>query len=223
MVIQVIYIWQAGGKTDIFVIGAMTFSLCSAIVSIFGAISGRLKYDYTKAEQYHYRVKQVYKMRIECDKLESYHKYTHKLMTKTLCSVLSIDNAGNIEVFYVVSARHSIIIFIQVSNTDVLREQPKLNPMNSQSMDRETKQGPEGLFSLMNRLGEQQSVLNETLKQELNDKLNFGYPNDANTETKETLEPGQEKQSVSTAIKILIIKDKTGLEFNADNLVKVQP
>ena len=198
----------------------MTFSICSAVVSVFGAISGRFKnkYNYTQAFQYYYSAKAVYKMKIECDKLESYHKYTHKMLTKTICNVLSIDNTGNIEVFYIVSARNAIIAYIEVTNTDL--SQPELQNTKSTSETVDTVNGGKnGLFGQIAQFGDD-NQLTETLKQELNEKLNLKLSNqDTNTQD---FEPGQMDTSVSNAIKIFVVKDKNGMSFDAKKVVKVQ-
>ena len=93
----------------------MIFSVISATFSLCLALSHRLKHEHMKNAQYHYRTKKVFKMKIESQKFQSYHRYTHKMLTKSICSVLNIDNIGYIEVFYIVSARNALNVFIQVT------------------------------------------------------------------------------------------------------------
>ena len=107
------------GEIDVFIISAMIFSVISATFSLCLALSHRLKHEHKKNAQYHYRTKKVFKMKIECQKFRSYHRYTHKMLTQSICSVLNIDNIGY---FFIVSARNALNVFIQVTqgmDTDI--------------------------------------------------------------------------------------------------------
>ena len=66
--------------------------------------------------QYFYRVKKSYKMKIEFSQFTRYHRYTHTLLTNVVCSVLGIDNVGNIEIYYIVAIRNGIVVHMNVSN-----------------------------------------------------------------------------------------------------------
>ena len=211
--IQILYIME-NKEIDIFVLSTMIFSTCSALVSISRAITGHLKDDFiynrSKAAQYHYRVKVVYKMRIDCDKLESYHRYTHKLMTKTICGVLSIDNSGNIEVFHIVSARNAIIMYIEVSNLDLGESQLEMMNARSTSIESATTVNSsvkDSLFSKMKQLGQSGQAQNEALKQDLNEKLNLSLEN---TDGK-----------IGKDITITIERYEKGLSFDADKMIKL--
>ena len=208
-------------EIDIFVLSTMIFSACSAIVSISRAITGHLKDDFlynrSKRAQYYYRAKMVYKMRIDCTSLKSYHKYTHKLMTKAICGVLSVDNSGNIEVFHIISARHAIILYIEVSNLDLgepgaapdmMSARSRSASMESNNTNTSVNSVKDGLFAKMMQLGQSGHPENEALKQDLNEQLNLGV---TNTEG-----------STGTDIRITIEIDEKGWSVDADKMVKLE-
>ena len=56
--------------------------------------------DANKA-RFNYRAKKLYQIRIECEYFQPCHRFTHKLICQSLSTALSIDNVGNIEVFYI--------------------------------------------------------------------------------------------------------------------------
>ena len=149
-------------------------------------------------------------MRIDCDKLESYHRYTHKLMTKTICGVLSIDNSGNIEVFHIVPARNAIIMYIEVSNLDLGESQLEMMNARSTSIESTTTVNSsvkDSLFSKMKQLGQSGQAQNEALKQDLNEKLNLSLEN---TDGK-----------IGKDITITIERYEKGLSFDADKMIKL--
>ena len=154
--------------------------------------------------KYHYRVKKLFKMKIECSKFKSYHKYCHKMIEKSICHVLSIDNTGNIEVVYIVSARHAIIVYMQVSQVQIDCNDP-------------TNDNKQGLFSSMLEFDDKNSCLNEALKQELDERLNLkvGIKIDKNQ-----LEPGQNDRVVGDKIKISI-QNENSLSFDPTSTLMV--
>ena len=223
IIIQVLYIIEEE-QVDIFVLSAMMFSSCSAFLSFCFAMSNRIKHTYIKEIEYHYRKTKVYKMRIECEKFGSQHKYTHKLLTKTICSILRLDNTGNIQVFYIVSARNAIIAYIEVSNADIgLELQKALSRSLESTQDDNDLHVKRGLFEMIEQLGDAQAgeangggELNKILKQELNEKLNLGL-SDSTTENTE--------DGVNNGIKIMVAVDKTALSYDVqkiDDVVKVK-
>ena len=140
-------------------------------------------------------------MQMECEKLKSYHQYTHKMIEQSMCYVLGIDNTGNIEVFYIVSAGNAIVVYIQVSEVEI-----DTNNMNKN-----------GLLSTISEFGAEGSSLNEALKQELNQRLNLN----AAAKIDPTLsEPGQNDMVVGTRIKIFTQQNDM-LSFDALNIVAV--
>ena len=108
-VIQVVYTHNTG-SVDIFVFSAMLFSVLSALISVSQQMKHRTIYRGNAEEQVKifYSKKTTFKMKIECEKFRRQHRYTHKLLEKIICSTLGIDNRGNIEVFYIISARNSL-------------------------------------------------------------------------------------------------------------------
>ena len=183
----------------------MFFSVCSATISLITSISNRFKYNYlyskSKKAKYYYRVKKSFKMQIECEKLKSYHQYTHEMIEKSMCYVLGIDNTGNIEVFYIVSAGDAIVVYVQVSEVEI-----DANNMNKK-----------GLLSTILEFGVAGSSLNEALKQELNQRLNL---NVATKIDPTLLQPGQNDIVVGSRIKIFIQQNDM-LSFDATKIVNV--
>ena len=212
--IQSIYIFQKSGSIDVFVISAMFFSVCSATISLITSISNRFKYNYmyskSKKAKYHYRVKKSFKMKIECDNLDSYHKYTHKMIEKSMCYVLGIDNTGNIEVFYIVSARNAIIVYMEISEVEIEK-------MVSNAISNANNMNKKGLLSTILEFGVEGSSLSEALKQEINQRLKL---NVATKIDPTLLEPGQNDIVVGNRIKIFIQQDHM-LSFDATNIVNV--
>lgn len=202
----------------------MIFSSCSAILSFLIACSQRMKHNYIKAVEYHYRVKKVFKMRIDCQKLRSYHKYTHKILTKTMCYVSGIDNTGNIQVFYIVSARNAIIEYIEVTNADIGLEN-RIQSMPSLSDDdmMNASQGKKGsLFVKIHQLDDNGGSLNDAFKQELNRKFNFKLSSSGNEKKTATGEvSAQIDHGIKNAIRITIIRDKTALSYDVGHITDV--
>ena len=185
--IQILYMIDTQ-SFDIFVISAFCFSCISIIFNLFYAISQRLKPQYKLSQQKQqqhqqqvYGTQKVYKMKIVCEKLQSHHRYTHKVLTKSLCSVLGIDNCGDIEVFYVVSARQGIVAYIQVLNRKI----------NSNTYTNTIEGDSSKLNKLSSRflhISDPANPLNEALKQEINDhlKLNLTQTEPESIETTTT-------------------------------------
>ena len=160
LAIQAIYIIDTG-SFDIIVCNAMIFSIFSIVYRIFQAILRKSRQNslVTKAE-YHYRVHELYAMKIVCDKFQSYHRFSHNTMTDILCSIFRIDNSSNnIEIFYIYSIRQGLIIYLELSNYGI--DKSKLD-----------------LFSSILKISDnQEGALSEIFKMELDKRLNFGIKN----------------------------------------------
>ena len=209
IVIQFIYIYETG-SVDIFVSSAMLFSICSVIVSLFSALSGRFKAKskVLQSAEYHYTTKEVIKMKIECDKLKSYHKYIHKLLTEIICGVLCVDDIGNIEVFYIVSARNSIIAYIEILTCLVDSTSPR---STSSTMTSNLKND----LSQIYQFAESNSPLNVAFKQEINEKLNLDVV------SHDRSQPGQRRSTIGNTIIVSITKENVGFSSDVGAVVQL--
>lgn len=207
MVIQVLYIIDTG-SFDIFVISAMGFGIVSIMVGISNVIAHQSNKDVSDDNQvYYYRVKNVFKIKIVCAKFKSVHKYTYKTMTSAMCDALGIDNAGNIEPFYIISIRHGLIAFVEVSDVEIRRK---------------NSQGESGLkheiFDNMLLLGQNGSEINTGFKEELNEKLkllNLAIPGAINNNNNNT------NESIGNKIQVFVEKDYKGLYLAKEHFVNL--
>ena len=208
IVIQFIYIYETG-SIDIFVLSAMLFSICSVIVSLFSAISGRFKekIKVLKSAEYHYTTKEVIKMKIECKKLQSYHQYTHKLLTEIICGVLCVDDIGNIEEFYVVSARNAIVAYLEILTC----------VMDSKSARSTSGSNVNNIndLSQIYQFAKSNCPLNVAFKQELNEKLNLNILNE------NPLQPGQRRNTIGDAIIVSVTNENVGFGSDVGSVVQL--
>ena len=224
LIIQIAYIIDTG-FFDIFVANAMLFSTFSIMIGISKGVWNKLKANssttYKSKALYHYRVKRTFKMKIECNKLHHYHKYTHNSITDVLCSVLGIDNGTDIEVFYIVPVRQALIVYMEVSSMDHDNSDnvPGVVPIEGQKSDA-------SIFSKILGIGNEQNLLNETFKLELNQRLNLGLKTKSMPVSSE-LEPGQlqsiEAKSIdilaeSSDIKVMVQEDMLSVDENMINI-----
>ena len=213
--IQIAYISDTK-SIDIFVISAMLFSVMSVIFNLFYAISRQMKqrYKFASKQRLYYESKKVYKLKIECSKLESYHRYTHKLLQKLLCSVLGIDNSGNIEVFYIVPVRNGIIAHVQVLITKFDQHKTKTTrTANSTGANTDKAE----LFTRFEQVGKEGGELQEALKQELNNALKFDFVRQSVMNTIAT-EPGQNGNLIGDKIKIRITTENDSFANTFTNI-----
>ena len=195
-------------KTDIIVVSAMLFSILSCVISILKSFVVSQKESAVKCcdtsenrAKYNYRAKKLFRMTIECEYLESYHRYTHKLILQSICRALPIDNTGNIEVFYIYPIRNAATVYIDVSNVNlgdgnINRMSNKNNIFND-------------VFKLDNNyhasnMNVNNSFTNENIpfRQEMCEHLQFEYKN----------------IDINDIIKVYIIEDKNSLEFNKSRI-----
>ena len=161
--------------------------------SIYGGVCNCDKESKVK---FFYSQKRTFKIKIECQNLKSYHKHTHKLLGKIICSTLGIDNRGNIEVFYVLSARQSLVAYLQISNANIDGSKAS----NSMS-----------LFSRFVQIGNDKESISESFKLSLNEylRLNVEAANGSNM-----LAPGEVENVIGDKIKITIEEQKSGLSVD---------
>ena len=177
LIIQAIYVLNQG-TIDSLVATTMLFSAMSVVICVFYMISrkmgnnninrgkstttslGRLNSMSHDDDSNDVVTTTTYKVEIKCDKFKTYHKYTHKLIGHCICSALGIDDIGNIEVFYVISAHKAIVCYVQVSN---------LNGTDSYN-------GEKSIFSI----GQKNSNTNQAFIQEMMDKLEFSTEGTSN-------------------------------------------
>lgn len=216
IVIQVIYLLNVG-SFDIIVASTMLFSTISVFFSISQAMSRRLtNKQFATNARFHYRTKEIYKMKIECVQFKTWHRYTHTLLTNTICNVLGIDNMGNVQVFYVVPMRQGIMVYMEISNIDMYMDYESNKAKN-------TSNNTSNIFSKILEIGDNSnSTLNEQFKQELNEKLHFELG-------QQIIEPGQTvtnsdiKNFIGDNMKISIAKDKMGLSVpDQEDMVRVR-
>ena len=186
---------------DIIVCNAMIFSLFSILYRIFESISRKTKQNSILSKpEYHYRVKKLYIMKIECDKLQSYHRYTHSTITDVLCRIFGIDNVfNNIEVFYIYPIRQGLIVYMEVSNYG--HGKSKLN-----------------LFqSILKLRDDQEGSLNESFKLELDQCLNLGIKsNDSNVYVRASV---NDDEIIGNRIKIFVKHEENKLSVNRNAVV----
>ena len=216
-------------QLDIFVASAMFFSTTSAMISISQQVSRKMKQEseiHTSAK-FFYRAKRTFKMKIECSKFERHHQYTHRLIEKTICSVLGIDNAGNIEVFYIIPIRHAIIAYMEVSNINI-DSTGTVGNTNNNTMDGPGGTGTvpslspgskETVFVKLKRLATHGDVLNEAFKHDLSKKLRLFRTKRRSSKRLSQIQPGaemggNEEMFDSSSIKIMIEEDKHGLSVD---------
>ena len=94
----------------------MFFSVLSVMTSLTHA-STQTASKSSKSQGYNKR--KIFKMKIECEKLKKHHKYTHKKVRKTICSTLGIDDNGSIQVFYIIPAHNSLVVYMEVYDVTV--------------------------------------------------------------------------------------------------------
>ena len=236
--IQAVYISDTGSM-DIFVIGAMFFSIISATFHLIHGISRKLRSkDLQHKEEYYYRVKKTFIMKIECKEFRSYHKYIHKLLANVICSVLGIDNTGNvIEVFYIRTARHCIQAYVQVSNFD-LNNSDKHKHKHKTPGATDTGGGSTNnkeVFSRFLQIGKENdnaknNSINSAFKQELNERLQLKLeqPGTLGFEEGDDIvinEPGQSIDNcinINSKMKISIHKDAQGLSQSFKDVVSIE-
>ena len=206
LAIQSAYIWRKG-ETDIIVVSAMLFSILSCVISILKSFVVSQKESAVKCcdtsenrAKYNYRAKKLFRMRIECEYLKIYHRYTHKLILQSICRALEIDNTGNIEVFYIYSIRNAIIVYIDVSNVNLGANNNRMSNKNNIFND---------ILKLDNNyhvssMNVNNSFTNENIafRQEICEHLQFEYEN----------------IDINDIIKVYIIEDKNSLEFNKSRI-----
>ena len=193
IVIQCLYIADTK-SIDIFVISAMLFSVVSVIFNLFYEISRQLKHRYKSSTQSLCSESQrIYKIKILCEEIKSYHKYTHKLLAKLLCSVLGIDDSGNIQVFYIVGIRHGIIAHVEICTTNLDDDHDATTTIEKTKTTGTTDCCPDKrqIFTRFERIGKKGDKLNEALKQELNNALQLNLVDDEENSN----EPGQDRNS----------------------------
>ena len=204
-IIQVVYTSQSGSM-DIFVFSAMLFSVLSAMVSISQQLRNRTIYNGSHFDlcgnykpetvKRFYNKKKTFKMKIECENLRKEHRYTHKLLEDIICSTLGIDNYGNIEVFYIIAARESLVAFIQVSNVNT----------NNSSLT-----NSESLFKSLKQISMTQGSKSESFKLSLNERLQLGVEIQKRLSI---LEPGEIDVTIGENIKVIIEKQTAGLSID---------
>ena len=190
---------------DIIVFNAMIFSFFSIVFRLFQAISRKTNKQASVMSQaeYHYRVNKLFTVKIECDKLESYHRFSHKVITDILCSIFRIDNSGNnIEVFYVYPVRQALIIYIQISNYGI----------DTSKLD---------LFvSILKIANDEEGPLCEQFKMEFNERLNLDikqYNRDSGSR-----EGGRQwMEIIGDRIKVFVMQQEIKLSVNANEVVSL--
>lgn len=82
-------------------------------------------------------------MKIECDKLRSFHRYTHAAITDMLSRIIGINNTyNNTGIFYIYPVRNRLIIYIQISNYGI--DQSKLDLLSTIAKISDNEEGSLG-------------------------------------------------------------------------------
>lgn len=134
LITQIMVIKLENLKIDIITFTAMFFSILSLMVGsltlLSRAFSMRDKYNSNKI---------VYKLTIKCDKIKTFHSYSHYLLQNTIAEVLEL-NPNRIETISIIKIVSGLSCMIEIAvQNDTDRIDEILNEISSNTIHKRTK------------------------------------------------------------------------------------
>ena len=192
----------------------MLFSMFSMLIGISKSMSQNCRQKYLESHSKDNK-KEIFRMKIKCSKFRSHHKFIHKLLNDAICNALQFESAPHIDVYYTSVLRHTIIVYIEVKNSDIMF----LDNRNSNDLDTPLLQASHSkdLFNCMLKLGKNDSKMNQILKKELNERLNLQLMDNINIDSPKS-QPGQDMSyNINDHYMTVFIEKQLQLDDNHDH------